>query len=121
MNNQTVAIITTNEIAEKIKERLNEFPEELQDVKIVNNKENTNIFYWDYKPFFYAIEDKLKIKDILDKYKNSNTEGYKLLAYGDDGYLDNDGNELGLDLFADYMIEHQFTFIDDIVYDFDPL
>ena len=65
MNNQTVAIITTNEIAEKIKERLNEFPEELQDVKIVNNKENTNIFYWDYKPFFYAIEDKLKIKESL--------------------------------------------------------
>ena len=83
--------------------------------------ENTIIFYWNYKPFFYRIEDKLKIENILDGYKNSSIECYKLLAYGDDEYLVDDGNNIGLYLFKDYMIEHQFNFIDDIMHASDQL
>ena len=44
MNKQDVAIVTTDVIAEKIKERLNEFPKELKNVSILKPKKNTNIF-----------------------------------------------------------------------------
>lgn len=114
MNKQDVAIVTTDMIAEKIKERLNEFPNELENVSILNTRENTNIFYWNYKPFFGDINERLDITGILNDFKESKEEGYKLLANGDDHFVEEDGNRVGYELFEGYEMEYRFNFLDDI-------
>ena len=116
MNCQTVAIITTNEIAKRLKERLNQFPSELKKVTIKPLKENVTVFLWDYEPFFPKIDEEVGITNILEEFIDSETEGYKLLAHGDDGFFDYNYNETGAKLFEGYDMEIKFNFLEN---DFD--
>lgn len=116
MNCQTVAIVTTNKVAERLKERLNQFPEELKKVEIKSRKEDVTVFLWNYKPFFPKIDEEVGISDILEEFDNSETEGYKLLAHGDDGFFDYKYNGTGAELFQGYDMEIKFNFLED---DFD--
>lgn len=118
MNRQTVAILTTDKITERLKERLNQFPEELKEITIKPLKENETVFLWDYKPFFPKIDKEVGILATLREFDNSKTEGYKLLAHGDDGLFDYNYNDTGFELFEGYDMEIKFNFIED---DFDLL
>jgi len=116
MNKQDVAILTTNVIAEKLKERLNEFPNELKNVSILKTRKNTNIFYWNYKPFFGDINERLDITGILSDFEESKEEGYRLLVNGDDQFVEIMENKVGEEVFEGYDMEYHFNFIDDMKY-----
>ena len=116
MNKQDVAIVTTDAIAEKIKGRLNEFPKELKNVSILKTRKNTNIFYWNYKPFFGDINERLDITGILSDFDESKEEGYKLLANGDDQFVETMENKVGGEIFEGYEMEYRFNFLDEIKY-----
>lgn len=116
MNKQDVAVVTTNAIAEKLKGRLNKFPKELKNVSILKTRENANIFYWNYKPFFGDINERLGITGILSDFEESKEEGYRLLANGDDQFVEIMENKVGEEVFEGYDMEYHFNFIDGMKY-----
>ena len=111
MNCQTVAILTTDKIAEDINKRLNS---KRNNVKIKRLKTNITLYYWEYEPFFNRIDDRLHLSDLLSDYDDDIQEGYKLLAYGDDDFKEIRENKVGAELFSDYYMEYRFNFLDNI-------
>ena len=114
MNCQTVAILTTDKIAEDINKRLDKFPEEKSYIKIKKLRANVNLYYWKYEPFFNCINNRLCLTDLLSNYDNDKEEGYKLLAYGDDDFSEIRTNIVGSEMFEDYCMEYRFNFLDEL-------
>ena len=116
MNKQIVALITTDEIAKRIKKVLTENPSEAKRVSVFKLEKGGNVFYWDYECFLDVIDKRLGITSILSDYKDSTSEGYKLFINWDDQYSDTVVNDVGEEVFEDYDMEYLFNFIDGMKY-----
>lgn len=116
MNKQIVALITTDEIAKRIKEVLTQNPSEVKRVSVFKIEKGGNVFYWDYERFLDVIDKRLGITSILSDYNDSKSEGYKLFINWDDQYSDTVVNDVGEEVFEDYDMEYLFNFIDGMKY-----
>ena len=116
MNKQIVALITTDEIAKRIKKVLTENPSEAKRVSVFKLEKGGNVFYWDYECFLDVIDKRLGITSILSDYNDSTSEGYKLFINVDDQYSDTVVNDVGEEVFEDYDMEYLFNFIDGMKY-----
>lgn len=116
MNKQIVALITTDEVAKRIKKVLTENPSEAKRVSVFKLEKGGNVFYWDYECFLDVIDKRLGITSILSDYKDSTSEGYKLFINWDDQYSDTVVNDVGEEVFEDYDMEYLFNFIDGMKY-----
>lgn len=116
MNKQIVALITTDEIAKRIKKVLTENPSEAKRVSVFKLEKGGNVFYWDYECFLDVIDKRLGITSILSDYNDSTSEGYKLFINWDDQYSDTVVNDVGEEVFEDYDMEYLFNFIDGMKY-----
>ena len=116
MNKQIVALITTDDIAKRIKKVLTENPSEAKRVSVFKLEKGGNVFYWDYECFLDVIDKRLGITSILSDYNDSTSEGYKLFINWDDQYSDTVVNDVGEEVFEDYDMEYLFNFIDGMKY-----